>query len=74
MPVLQRFAGFVIRMYFADHNPPHVHVVGPDFEALVAIGDLAIFEGAIPAKFSQEALDWISANRSFLFRKWEELQ
>lgn len=74
MPVLQRFGGFVIRMYFADHNPPHVHVVGPDFEALVSVADLAVMEGKLPVKFSREALDWVAANKTFLLLKWEELQ
>ena len=74
MPVLQRFGGFVIRMYFEDHNPPHVHVVGPDFEARVAIGDFAILEGEILSKFSREALDWIAANKTFLLAKWEEMR
>ncbi len=74
MPVLQRFDGFVIRMYFEDHNPPHVHVAGPDFEARVAIGDLAILEGEIPAKFRREALDWIAANKASLLVKWEEMR
>jgi len=74
MPVLQRFDGFVIRMYFEDHNPPHVHVVGPDFEAHVSIGDLAILAGEIPPKFSREALNWIAANKSSLLAKWEEMR
>jgi hypothetical protein len=74
MPVIQRFDGFVIRMYFEDHNPPHVHVVGPDFEALVSIGDLAVFAGAIPPKFDREALGWIAANKSSLLVKWEEMR
>lgn len=32
MPVLFDAGSYVIAMYFEDHNPPHVHVVGPDFE------------------------------------------
>ena len=29
MPVLSRFYGIIIRMYFqqAEHNPPHIHVL-----------------------------------------------
>ena len=29
MPVLARFYGIVIRMYFlgSEHNPPHVHAI-----------------------------------------------
>jgi Domain of unknown function (DUF4160) len=74
MPVVQRFNGFVIRMYFEDHNPPHVHVVGPDFEARVGIGDREVLEGTLPPKFRKDALDWIAANKAALLKKWEELQ
>ncbi len=29
MPVLSRFYGIVIRMYFqqSEHNPPHIHAI-----------------------------------------------
>ena len=72
MPVLHNAGRYVIAMYFEDHNPPHVHVVGPDFEGLVAISDLAVFRGSIPSKFSREALKWIDENRETLLGKWNE--
>ncbi len=74
MPVLQRFAGYVIRIYFRDHNPPHVHVVGTEFEAFVSIDDVSVLRGSIPAKHKAEALGWIGANREALLAKWDELQ
>lgn len=39
MPVLSRFYGIIIRMYFiqAEHNPPHVHAIYGDDVAEVAI-------------------------------------
>jgi hypothetical protein len=70
MPVLYNAGSYVIAMYFEDHNPPHVHVVGPDFEGLVAIGGLVVFRGSIPSKFSREALKWIDENREMLLGKW----
>jgi hypothetical protein len=72
MPVLYNAGGYVIAMYFEDHNPHHVHVVGPEFEGLVAIGDLSVFRGSIPARFSRGALGWIEANREELLAKWSE--
>ena len=32
MPVLSRFYGIIIRMYFiqAEHNPPHIHAIYGD--------------------------------------------
>ncbi|WP_414638144.1 DUF4160 domain-containing protein [Azospirillum sp.] len=38
MPTIARFAACTVSIYPADHNPPHVHIRGPDFEALVEIG------------------------------------
>jgi len=26
MPIISSFFGIYVRMYFADHAPPHVHV------------------------------------------------
>ena len=74
MPTLARFAGFEIDLYFEDHNPPHVHVVGPDFEVLVEIRNSAILVGDAPARVRRTALRWISSNRSMLLTKWDELQ
>lgn len=72
MPTLATFSTFVIRMYFEDHNPPHVHVVGPDFEAKMTISDARILKGALPSHIEREAADWIVANRDYLNLKWEE--
>lgn len=59
-------------MYFADHNPPHFHVLGRDGAAQVAIADLQIIEmsGRLDLR---EALEWAAENRALLEAKWEEL-
>lgn len=72
MPTLFNGGGYVIAMYFEDHNPPHVHVVGKDFEGLVRISDLSIFRGSLPKKVAREALQWIDENREMLVAKWTE--
>ena len=74
MPPLKNFGGFRIVMYFEDHNPPHVHVVPADFEALVSIADGIVFRGSIPPRFRSVALTWIERNREALLAKWEQLQ
>jgi Domain of unknown function (DUF4160) len=38
MPTLARFGALRIAMYAEDHNPPHLHVLGPDLKVLVEIG------------------------------------
>lgn len=74
MPPLKDFGSFRIVMYFEDHNPPHVHVVSADFEALVAIEDGTVFRGSIPGRHRRSALTWIATNRDFLLEKWELLR
>lgn len=74
MPTLIHFGAFKIEMYFADHNPAHVHVRGPDFAAMVRISDSTIIAGNIPAAHRKRALDWVAKNRSMLTAKWQELQ
>lgn len=58
-------------MYFADHNPPHFHVLGADGTAQIRIDTLEIIEvsGKIDVR---EALDWAAQNKVFLMTKWEE--
>jgi hypothetical protein len=72
MPTIARFSGFSIVMYFEDHNPPHVHVVARDFEALVAIRDGSMIRGSLPAKFRAVAFAWIRDNREMLLEKWND--
>ena len=37
MPELSRFYGIIIRMYFADHAPPHFHAFYGDEEVVIDI-------------------------------------
>ncbi len=46
MPEVSRFYGIVIKMYFADHHPPHFHAEYGEHEALVAIETLAVISMA----------------------------
>lgn len=50
MPIISTFFGIYIRMYFADHAPPHFHVEYQGHEALVAIADGGIIEGGLPRR------------------------
>lgn len=73
MPTIKAFGGCKIALYAEDHNPPHVHVIGPDFQAKVRIADAEVFAGVIPPRHRREALSWISAYREKLMAKWNEL-
>jgi hypothetical protein len=74
VPTIEDFGAYKVTMYAEDHNPPHVHVVGPDFQAKVRISDAEVFAGAIPPRHRREALSWIAANRVNLMERWDELK
>jgi len=50
VPEICRFYGIIIRLYFADHNPPHFHAEYAGREVRVDINTLAIISGKIPAR------------------------
>ncbi len=50
MPEISRFYGIVIKMYFADHAPPHFHAEYAEAEARIAIESLALLSGELPPR------------------------
>jgi hypothetical protein len=74
MPTVRDFGSYKIVLYAEDHNPPHVHVIGRDFQAKVRIRDAAVFAGLIPPRHRREALAWIAANHDLLLAKWNALK
>lgn len=73
MPTLQRFGSISVRMYADEHRPPHFHIVGPDFQVVVRIADLAIIAGRARRGQIGAALEWAAAHREMLALKWVEL-
>lgn len=74
MPTIKRFDAFKVTMYAEDHNPPHIHIVAPGFEATVRIGDGTILAGEAPAKALRAVQTYIVQNRLALFARWAELK
>ena len=50
MPEICRFYGIVIKMYFADHAPPHFHAEYAEQEVRIAIDSLAVISGRLPPR------------------------
>jgi hypothetical protein len=71
MPELSRFYGIVIRMYFADHAPPHFHAEYGEHEAVVAIEDLRVLAGKLPSRAGALVEEWARLHRSELRRAWD---
>lgn len=73
MPVLSRFYGIVIRMYFqqAEHNPPHIHALYGEDMAAVEIQTGKVLEGHLPPKALAMVDEWVSLHREELLQMWE---
>lgn len=73
MPVLSRFYGIIIRMYFqqSEHNPPHFHAIYGDNVAAVSIKDGKILDGYLPKKALEMVLEWNELHKNELLKIWE---
>ena len=73
MPVLSRFYGIIIRMYFLqkEHNPPHIHAIYGDDMAAITISNGEILEGSLPKKALELVREWISLHKEDLLDMWE---
>jgi hypothetical protein len=72
MPELCRFYGLIIRMYFADHNPPHFHAFYGEHEAIIDIRTLAVIGGHLPARALGLVIEWASAHQGELLEAWNK--
>lgn len=71
MPTVCRFYGIIIQMYFADHGPPHFHVIYNDYKAVVGILDFSVLHGDLPPKALGLVMEWARQHREELLRDWE---
>lgn len=72
MPVISRFYGIIIRMYFmqTEHNPPHIHAIYGDNTAAISIQDGVLLDGYLPPKALSMVQEWIVINKDELMNIW----
>ncbi len=73
MPVLSRFYGIIIRMYFqqAEHNPPHIHALYGEDMAAIDIQTGEVLEGYLPPKALAMVREWAAIHKNDLLHMWE---
>lgn len=71
MPIISRFYGILIAMYFNDHNPPHFHAKYSGSEALFSF-DGEIIEGEFPNRAIKFIQEWISYHQVELQENWDK--
>jgi hypothetical protein len=70
MPTISIFYGIVIQMFWADHAPPHFHVLYSEYEALVNIRTLEVIQGSLPRRALALVLEWATQHRAELLEDW----
>jgi len=74
MPVIARFYGIVIKMYFrqSEHGVPHFHALYGEFNAVFAIDGQEILEGDLPLRAQRLVKEWAALYRQELLDMWNQ--
>jgi hypothetical protein len=73
MPVIARFYGILIKMYFSqsEHGVPHFHAVYGEYNGVFAIENLEMIEGDLPSRSRKLVEEWAAMYQSELLRMWQ---
>jgi hypothetical protein len=71
MPVISIFFGIIIRMFYDDHNPPHIHV---EYQGRKALVDFRgnILKGDLQSRTALKLVrEWIDLRHAELLEDWQ---
>jgi hypothetical protein len=71
MPIISLFFGIIIRMFYDDHNPPHIHV---EFQGKKALLDFRgnILRGDLHSRTALKLVrEWVDLSYEELLEDWE---
>ena len=69
MPIISRFLGIVIAMYWNDHAPPHFHAKYGDYQITVDIMT-GVVSGTFPKRALRCVLEWYELHKDELLVDW----
>lgn len=74
MPIISVFFGIIIRMYYDEHNPPHIHV---EYQGNKALLDFQgnILKGDLKSRTALRLVrDWIDLRNDEINEDWKLAQ
>jgi len=71
MPVIARFYGILIKMYFREHGVPHFHALYGEYNAVFDVETLEAIEGDLPVRAYKMVQEWGSQYQAELLRMWQ---
>ncbi len=74
MPVVARFYGILIKMYFSqsEHGIPHFHAIYGEFNAVFVIDTLEMLEGDLPVRAQRLVKEWAAQHQRELRDMWNQ--
>lgn len=70
MPVISRFLGISIAMYWNDYLPPHYHAKYGKYEVTIDIAT-GVVMGTFPKRALRHVLEWHDLHQEELRNNWE---
>ncbi|MBI3740184.1 MAG: DUF4160 domain-containing protein [Chloroflexi bacterium] len=72
MPVIARFYGVVIKMYFSqsEHGVPHFHAIYAEYNAVFNIQTLEMIEGDLPSRAQRLVKEWATQYQAEMLEMW----
>ena len=71
MPVIARFYGILIKMYFKEHGSPHFHALYTEYNGVFDIESLEMIEGDLPNRAQKLVIEWAKQYQSDLMAMWK---
>ena len=71
MPIIARFYGILIKMYFKEHGVPHFHALYAEYNAVFDIESLEMIEGDLPRRAQKLVKEWAELYKNDLIAMWE---
>ncbi|MBT4525284.1 MAG: DUF4160 domain-containing protein [Deltaproteobacteria bacterium] len=74
MPIISRFFGIIVRMYYDEHNPPHIHVEYQNNKAVIDFNG-NILKGDLKSRTATRLIrEWIDIHFKDLDEDWNLAQ
>ena len=70
MPVIARFYGILIKMYFREYGTPHFHAIYGEYNGVFEIDTLEMIEGDLPSRAQNMIREWARQYQTELLAMW----
>ena len=70
MPIIARFYGILIKMYFKEHGIPHFHALYGEYNGVFELATLEMIEGDLPQRAVKMIIEWGTRYQKELLEMW----